>query len=160
MNKQAMIEVLNAEGRKFHPEHGVRRGLERAVELIDKELRPLVVPKHVGDLLDKLSLGYEQGLFSMILELKDMWIKEGYVGFINDNKKELIEVILGDRKYKVEDEKLYHIKFSEHQYAQWFDEDSGDLMMVNSEAFAGVFSEEDINKINPQLMTLAVEVTI
>ncbi|WP_373786528.1 hypothetical protein [Jeotgalibaca porci] len=57
-----------------------------------------------------------------------------------------------------EKDKLYYLKFSDNQYVQWFDEDNSDLMLVNNEFFAGLFTEEEINNINPKLMPLAVEV--
>lgn len=57
-----------------------------------------------------------------------------------------------------EPEQLYYLKISENQYAQWFDEENGELMLVNSEAFAGLFTEQEIKAINPNLMLMVVEV--
>lgn len=66
-------------------------------------------------------------------------------------------VTIDGEDYRVE--QMYYIKLSEHQYAQRFDGDNLDLVLVNDEAFAGLFTEQEIKKINPNLMTLAVEVT-
>lgn len=60
--------------------------------------------------------------------------------------------------YEIENEKLYHIKISENQYAQRFDESKIDSSLINDKLLAGQFTEEQIKKINPNLMALAVEV--
>ena len=61
--------------------------------------------------------------------------------------------------YEIEKEKLYYIKFSESQYAQKFDGTKFDSMLINDESIAGKFTKDDIEKMNPKLMALAVEVS-
>lgn len=73
-------------------------------------LKPLVVPKGLGKWLSEQYLGEEGSLFTIIKRLDDMWVKSEFEDFITDNKKELIEVILGAREYEVEKEPLYVVK--------------------------------------------------
>lgn len=79
------------------------------VDKIDEINRPLVVPKELGTWLGCQELGNEGSLFSIIGRLEDMWVGGHFVDFINDNKGQLIEVILGNREYVVEQEKLYYV---------------------------------------------------
>jgi len=71
---------------------------------------PLVVPKELAEWLANQSLGDEGFLFGVIGRLEDMWADSHFEDFIDDNKKELIEVILGTREYEVEKEQLYVLK--------------------------------------------------
>ena len=69
------------------------------------ELETLVVPKELGEWLQSRGVGESLTYFSTIDALYHYW--EGVISsptgsFIIDNKKELIEVILGSRGYRVE----------------------------------------------------------
>ena len=74
-----------------------------------EKIEPLVVPKYLGEWLAKQSLGNEKNLFGIIGGLEDMWVRGDFEEFIDTNKKELIEVILGTKPYEVEKEKLYYV---------------------------------------------------
>ncbi|WP_373742921.1 DUF1642 domain-containing protein [Jeotgalibaca porci] len=83
-------------------------------DLIDQldeptKVEPLVVPKELGEWLAERHLGCQGSLFSIIGDLEDMWVGSHFEDFITDNKKSLIEVILGAREYEVEKEKLYYV---------------------------------------------------
>lgn len=74
------------------------------------KLETLVVPEELGTWLDNRELGEPGAYFSIINALYQHWdtVLELPVGeFIRENKKELIEVILGSREYKVEEPKYY-----------------------------------------------------
>lgn len=88
---------------------GVGDVLSDVVDKIDELNKPLVVPNGLGEWLDNENLGNEGSLFSIIGELEDMWPGCNFEEFITDNKKQLIEVILGNRGYEVEKEKLYYV---------------------------------------------------
>lgn len=105
------IEIMGSETSENYP-HEQMVGREEVLNLIDQlyELnRPLVVPKDLGEWLGCQKLGNEGSLFSIIIELEDMWLECGFEEFVTDNKKQLIEVILGNRGYEVEQEKLYYV---------------------------------------------------
>lgn len=109
MNKKELIEALQAECDECHPLYNfsIRTGFERAIEMVEELLEPteaksLVVPKELGEWLGCQKLGNEGSFFSIIAELEDMWLGCGFEEFITDNKKQLIEVILGNRGYEVE----------------------------------------------------------
>lgn len=89
---------------------GVGDVLCDVVDKIDELNKPLVVPKGLGMWLSDQCLGEEGSFFTVIGELEDMWSESGFFDFITDNKKELIEVILGNRGYEVEKEKLYRVE--------------------------------------------------
>ena len=73
------------------------------------KLETLVVPKQLGTWLNEKELGDRNFYFTMIRELEEYWrfLPVPLVEFIYENKKELIEVILGSREYKVEEPKYY-----------------------------------------------------
>ena len=74
------------------------------------KLETLVVPEELGTWLDNRELGDRNCYFTVINELDKYWqIASGppLSIFIAENKKELIEVILGSREYKVEEPKFY-----------------------------------------------------
>ena len=82
-----------------------------------KKLKTLVVPKGIGRWLDHQELGKESTIFTVINNLDQLFRinldnRTGY--FIMLNKKELIEVIIGSRDYKVEDE-LYYALIKGHE---------------------------------------------
>lgn len=69
------------------------------------ELETLVVPEELGEWLKGMILGESCRYFTMIDELFHYWdaiIDSPTGGFITNNKKELIEVIIGSRGYRVE----------------------------------------------------------
>lgn len=71
------------------------------------KLETLVVPEELGIWLEDKELGKPCYYFTVINELADYWYPLGAPlgSFITQNKKELIEVILGSREYKVEEPK-------------------------------------------------------
>ena len=109
------------------------------------ELR--IEKKHKLDLIAKF---YEKGLDGYLSKVED-WIHKNHSSFLD---------LVNERPYEIEKEKLYYIKFSENQYAQKFDETKFDSMLINEESLAGKFTKEEIEKINPNLMALAVEVEV
>ena len=88
---------------------GIGDVLSDIVDKIDELNRPLVVPKGLGEWLDNENLGNEGSLFTIIKKLDDMWVKSEFEDFISDNKGQLIEVILGNRGYEAEKERLYYV---------------------------------------------------
>lgn len=77
--------------------------------------------------------------------------------WLDENDSIFLDLVNG-KAYEIEKEKLYYIKFSENQYAQKFDGTKFDSMLINDESLAGKFTKDDIKKMNPNLMALAVEV--
>ena len=74
------------------------------------KLETLVVPEELGRWLKNRSLGSPGRYFTVINELFEHYITVASYptdNFIHENKKELIEVILGSREYKVEEPKYY-----------------------------------------------------
>lgn len=75
------------------------------------ELETLVVPEELGKWLQSMAIGESGAYFSTIGAMYRYW--ETVVGsptgdFIVQNKKELIEVIIGSRGYRVEKEQKYY----------------------------------------------------
>ena len=126
-------------------------------------LETLVVPVDLGAWLGNRPLGNSGGYFNTINALYHYWesvISSPTGSFITDNKKELIEVILGSRGYEVE-EPLYHALVKGHELMvdddtltskYWnFDTFNGDLFPSNRFTESGRFliemSQSEWNKI-------------
>ena len=80
------------------------------------KLETLIVPVDLGEWLKGMVLGQSCRYFTMIDELFHYWdniIDSPTGSFITKNKKELIEVILGSRGYRVE-EPLYYALIKGH----------------------------------------------
>ena len=98
----------------------------------------LLVPERLGVWLESMELGNPKGYFTMIDSLFNYWnnvTDSSLDNFIDDNKKELIEVIIGSREYKV-GEPLYYALIKGHELSSneskyWNSEvyDSGDLFI-------------------------------
>ena len=76
------------------------------------ELETLTVPTDLGEWLQSRGIGESLTYFSTIDSLYHYW--EGVISsptgsFITDNKKELIEVILGTRGYEIEEPPKYYV---------------------------------------------------
>src|SRR5699024_4713441 len=76
------------------------------------KLETLTVPTDLGGWLQSRGIGDSLTYFSTIDALYHHW--EGVIGsptgsFITDNKKELIEVILGTRGYEIEEPPKYYV---------------------------------------------------
>ena len=70
-----------------------------------RELETLTVPTDLGEWLHYRRIGDSGAYFTMIDELYHYWesvISSPIGSFITDNKKELIEVIIGNRGYRIE----------------------------------------------------------
>ena len=81
------------------------------------ELETLVVPTDLGEWLQSRGVGESLTYFSTIDALYHHWesiISSPTGSFIIDNKKELIEVILGTRGYRIE-EPLYYALVKGHE---------------------------------------------
>ena len=81
-------------------------------------LETLTVPVDLGAWLGNRPLGNSGGYFNTINALYHYWesvISSSTGSFITDNKKELIEVILGTRGYEVEEEPLYYALIKGHE---------------------------------------------
>ena len=81
------------------------------------KLKTLIVPEGLGRWLDHQELGKESTIFTVISNLDQLFKinldnRTGY--FIMLNKKELIEVIIGNRDYQVE-EQLYYALVKGHE---------------------------------------------
>lgn len=100
--------------------------------------------------LHLISEFHDRGLGDHLSKVED-WLDENDSIFLD---------LVNGRPYEVEKEKLYYIKFSENQYAQKFDGTKFDSMLINDESLAGKFTKDDIKKMNPNLMALAVEVDV
>lgn len=139
---------------------GVGGVLSDVVDKIDELNRPLVVPKGLGEWLDNENLGNEGNLFSIIGRLEDMWADSRFEDFINDNKGQLIEVILGSRGYEVEKEKLYQVIIPRKD-AVWdcyyLDHDGG-ISMTTKSKYVDSHTEEFIRSISDDLWQFAVGV--
>lgn len=80
--------------------------------------RVLVVPEELGAWLEGMELGNPKRYFTMIESLLyycKTSMNCSIDKFINENKKELIEVILGSREHKVEEEPLYYALIKGHE---------------------------------------------
>lgn len=87
------------------------------------ELETLVVPVELGIWLKGKVLGESCRYFTMIDELSHYWdsVFDSPTGsFITKNKKELIEVILGSRGYRVE-APLYQALIKGHELTDGYD---------------------------------------
>lgn len=139
---------------------GVGDVLCDVVDKIDELNKPLVVPKGLGMWLSDQCLGAEGSFFSIIGELEDMWVESDFEDFITENKKELIEVILGSRGYEVEKEKMYRViiptKDTVWEY-YYLDQDGG-INVSNSLKYVDSHTEEFIRSISDDLWQFAVEV--
>ena len=124
--------------------------------IIPKQELP-VIPNYVADYIEKAKKEIDLlRVFEIAngLDELDMWRKE--YNWIRLYHLDFARAWLDG--YEIKKEELYHIKFSENQYAQRFDESKIDSILVNDKVFAGQFTEEQIKKVNPKLMALAVEV--
>lgn len=82
------------------------------------ELETLIVPEELGVWLKDMILGESCRYFTMIDELSHYWdtvIDSPTGSFITNNKKELIEVIIGSREYEVVEEPLYYALVKGHE---------------------------------------------
>ena len=82
------------------------------------KLETLVVPEELGIWLKGMILGESCRYFTMIDELHKYWntvIDSPTGSFITKNKKELIEVIIGNREYEVEGEQKYYALIKGHE---------------------------------------------
>lgn len=157
------IEIMGSETSENYP-HEQMVGREVVLNLIDQldELnRPLVVPKELGAWLCCQKLGNEGSFFSIIIELEDMWLECGFEEFVTDNKKQLIEVILGNRGYEVEKEKRYRviIPTKNTTWAYYYLEHDGGLSVGNALEYVTSHTEEFIKSVSAELWQFAVEVT-
>lgn len=139
---------------------GVGDVLSNVVDKIDELNRPLVVPKELAEWLAEQSLGEEGSLFSIIRRLEDMWSECDYLDFITDNKKELIEVILGNRGYEIEKEKLYQviIPTKDKLWKYYYLNDDGGINITNKLKYVKSHTEEFIRSVSDDLWQFAEEV--
>lgn len=82
------------------------------------ELETLVVPKELGKWLQSRSIGHSGAYFNTIDSLFNYWntVTSSPLGdFITQNKKEIIEVILGSRGYRIEKEQKYYALIKGHE---------------------------------------------
>ena len=105
-------------------------------------LETLVVPRDLGEWLQSREIGDSGAYFSTIDALYNYW--EGVISsptgsFITDNKKELIEVILGTRGYRVE-APLYSALIKGHELIDtgrvYWDYDKSDNSVFISELYS------------------------
>ena len=127
------------------------------------KLETLVVPTDLGEWLQSRGIGESLTYFSTIDALYNYWesvISSPTGSFITDNKKELIEVILGTRGYRIE-EPLYHALVKGHElladhdalsFTYWnFNMSNGYLLHGNKFSkqvrFLTKMTKEDWNKL-------------
>ena len=87
------------------------------------KLETLVVPVELGKWLQSRRIGHSGTYFSTIDSLFHYWDTApdtAVFNFISQNKKELIEVILGTRGYRV-DKPLYHALIKGHEVSNSYD---------------------------------------
>lgn len=106
-------------------------------EFIMTKLETLTVPRDLGEWLQSRGIGESLTYFSTIDALYHHW--EGVISsptgsFITDNKKELIEVILGTRGYRVE-APLYYALAKGHELTDgdkvyWVHDKNNDDMFI------------------------------
>ena len=75
------------------------------------ELETLVVPEELGKWLQSMEIGESGAYFSTIGAMYRYWetvAGSSIFDFITQNKKELIEVIIGSRGYRIEKEPKYY----------------------------------------------------
>ena len=172
MNKQELIKALKEEHNDYHPEYNydIRLGFEAAIEMVEEileptEPEPLVIPQFVADFIEKWKNEYltmsEWFSFNYDDDEEHEVFKWLYDNDYEENTRREYLLINAIRYgYEIEKEKLYYIKFSENQYAQKFDGTKIDSMLINEKSIAGRFTKEEIEKMNPNLMSLAVEVEV
>lgn len=81
------------------------------------KLETLVVPEELGAWLERIRTGDSRAYFTTIDALHQHWhatLDLPLSKFIYENKKELIEVILGSREYRIE-EPLYYALVKGHE---------------------------------------------
>ena len=82
------------------------------------ELETLVVPLDLGEWLQSRRIGDSGAYFTTLDALYHYWesiISSPTGSFISDNKKELIEVIIGSRGYRIEKEPKYYAMIKGHE---------------------------------------------
>jgi len=82
------------------------------------ELETLVVPKELGKWLQSREIGESGAYFSTIGAMYRYWetvAGSSIFDFITQNKKELIEVIIGSRGYRIEKEPKYYAMIKGHE---------------------------------------------
>ena len=87
------------------------------------KLETLVVPRDLGEWLQSREICEPLVYFSIIGSLFNYWdttLDPSVFDFISRNKKELIEVILGTRGYRIE-EPLYHALIKGHELVHDYD---------------------------------------
>lgn len=102
------------------------------------ELETLVVPKELGKWLQSREIGEQGAYFSTIDALFHYWDfapDTEVFNFISQNKKELIEVILGSRGYRVE-APLYYALVKGHELIDtgkvyWDYDKSNDIVLIS-----------------------------
>ena len=102
------------------------------------ELETLTVPKDLGEWLQSRSIGDSGAYFTTIDALYHYWervISSSTGSFITDNKKELIEVILGSRGYRIETP-LYCALIKGHELLDtgkvyWDYDKSNDIVLIS-----------------------------
>ena len=116
-------------------------GITREYIRTDK-LETLTVPTDLGEWLQSRGIGESLTYFSTIDALYHYWesvISSPTGSFITDNKKELIEVILGSRGYEVE-EPLYYALIKGHELIDtgrvYWDYDKSDESVFISELYS------------------------
>ena len=123
------------------------------------KLETLTVPTDLGEWLQSWGIGESLTYFSTIDALYHYWesvISSPTGSFITDNKKELIEVILGTRGYEVE-EPLYYALIKGHELIDtgrvyWDYNKSDNSVFINElyslpDNFSTELSKEDWNKL-------------
>lgn len=115
------------------------------------KLETLVVPEELGVWLADKKLGKSSHYFTIIDALFHYWdntIDSPIGSFIGENKKELIEVIIGSRKYKIEGP-LYYALIKGHELVvdggdkYWdFDTSNGDVFPSNRFSTYGAYTIE------------------
>ena len=133
-------------------------GVTREYIHTDK-LETLVVPTDLGEWLQSRGIGESLTYFSTIDALYNYWesvISSPTSSFINDNKKELIEVILGTREYRV-DKPLYHALIKGHDvssscdiywnYDKYDDDVFVSRLYPTHDNFLTEMSKSDLNKL-------------
>lgn len=124
-----------------------------------KILEQPVIPAYVADWIQKAKEQEYSISYALDCAPRELhsWFESFDLAFDNNHKQQIfIQAWLNG--YKIEQVKLYYIKFSENQYAQRFDGSQIDSILINDKELAGKFSKEEIKQMNPNLMALAVEV--
>ena len=121
-------------------------------------LETLTVPTDLGEWLQSRGIGESLTYFSTIDALYHYWesvISSPTGSFITDNKKELIEVILGTREYRIE-EPLYYALIKGHELIA--DEDAWACNYWNLSVLDGrVFPSDESSKDGLYLTKMSKE---